>query len=594
MKIDVRIEKNSILKNITHFFSKEDAYIQELLQNARRAEAAQVRVAIDLKACALTVQDDGHGVADPQSLLDIGKSDWAEDVRRETPVGMGCYSVFKLGNKASIRSRRFELTIDIDELRRGGQAQLVEALPEIIGTRVTVHADAGKLLDGRRFNEVSVEHAVGQWKKQAEFMPFETTIVVNGEEQARVPAFDPRKRPEDCVLRLERPWGCIDVHTGRNRYMESRDKLISQGVAVSLKSRLRSSELGDSLGFQVLCKPGTVNFTLPDRDDLIEDAKLKSLVEEVKTSVVAGALDALAAVYDVVARKRLASLVYAFTPDRLGELPDDLQWVEVVQFQSFRKVNKLELSRLLHTGAQVCVQPLDREEILQFMPSEVLVLGQGQEERFRRMFADVRAIQKIELHVDADDRGKTLWQVRKVKLRYDGGEVRELPPKAEVSLLTGNEFDGELVANDAEVDGERTDEHFIVLHSCADEVAQPDLEVWHEHHEEDYNYDESQDFWRTGVQNLDIVRTWRGVPNRDVNFAEFDAVLRDKLKIKSFAKISLRDAVVEDLGHTFDVRKATVVIAQDDEPNRVIVLEEVGDRLEVVEAMTPADVAKTK
>ncbi|MCC6575124.1 MAG: ATP-binding protein [Planctomycetes bacterium] len=582
MKLDVKIEKNSILKNITHFFSKEDAYIQELLQNARRAEAAQVRVAIDLKACTLTVQDDGHGVADPQSLLDIGKSEWAEGIKQETPAGMGFYSVFKLGDKASIRSRRFELVLDINELRRGGQAQLVESLPDQKGTTITVQSDAARMLDGRDINKVSIEHLTEQWKKHAAFMPFTTVVVVNGEQQTVVPAFDPRKRPADCLLRVEKPWGYVDVLDGHNVYVEHRDKLVSQGVAVSLKSRLKVSDVDDALAFRVLCRPGTVNFTLPDRDDLIADRLLKDLVTDVRASLVEGALTGLPAIADPVARRKVATLVYAYAEHRSEELPEDLQWVEVTRGEYHTKMSKAELSRMMSEGAEVCTQSFDRGELLAFMPIDVLVLREGREERFRRMFPAARVIKRVELHVEADTRGDTLWQVRAVKLGYEDGEVRQLPPKSGVSLLSCNEFDAELVANDAEVDGKRTEENFIVLHSCTDEVAQPDLEVWHEDHDENYSYDESQDFWRTGVQNLDIIRTWRGIPGRDMTLSELEAVLRDKLKLDRDDTISLRDATIEDLDETVNIRKATVVVQHDGQPNRQVVLEEVGDRLVVV------------
>ncbi|MCC6574963.1 MAG: ATP-binding protein [Planctomycetes bacterium] len=592
MKLDVKVEKNSILKNITHFFSKEDSYIQELLQNARRAEAARVSVNIDTKAFTLNVHDDGHGVADPQSLLDIGKSEWAEGIKLESPAGMGFFSVFKLGDKASIRSRRFELTIDIAELRRGGQAQLVESLPEVKGTTITVYSDAKRLLDGRSINEVSAEHMVERWKKEAKWMPFATSISLNGAKADVVPAFDPRKWPEDCLLRVERPWGYIDVMTGEARWREDRDLLVSQGVAVSLKSKLlvRSRALDDSISFRVLCRPGTVNFTLPDRDSIIEDDKLTALLDEVQAALIQGAIDGVAAA-EPAARRKLASLVYAFDERRIGELSEDLQWVELSsRHEHYRPFNKAELSRMMALGSEVCVTSLDREEILEFVPTKVLMLRDGQQARFGRLFPTTRVVTAIELHVEPDKRGDTLWQVGKVKLAYCDGEVRHLPPVASTSLLTSNEFDQELVANDADLDCKRTDEHFIVLHSCPDEVTQPDLQTWHDYYEDDWSYSESCDNWRVSAQNLDIVRTLRGIPGRDVTFAEFEAVLRDKLKLGFGARISLRDASLSALGETFAITKATVVIAEDEKPTRCLLLEEVGERLEVVgETVVPED-----
>ncbi len=105
----VRADASSILRNILNYFSDNFACIQELLQNARRAEASEVRVEIDTRAGAVTVTDNGHGVIDPEDLLNIGKSEWNEGVRAERPAGMGLFSVFKLGGFAEVRSGRWEV-----------------------------------------------------------------------------------------------------------------------------------------------------------------------------------------------------------------------------------------------------------------------------------------------------------------------------------------------------------------------------------------------------------------------------------------------------------------------------------------------------
>jgi len=46
----VRADASSILRNILNYFSDNFACIQELLQNARRAEASEVRVEIDTRS----------------------------------------------------------------------------------------------------------------------------------------------------------------------------------------------------------------------------------------------------------------------------------------------------------------------------------------------------------------------------------------------------------------------------------------------------------------------------------------------------------------------------------------------------------------
>jgi hypothetical protein len=66
--------------------------IIELLQNARRAGATQVR--ITNKNSLITVEDNGTGIEDFQKLLDLGASGWNEQIESgEDPAGVGLFSL---------------------------------------------------------------------------------------------------------------------------------------------------------------------------------------------------------------------------------------------------------------------------------------------------------------------------------------------------------------------------------------------------------------------------------------------------------------------------------------------------------------------
>lgn len=70
--------------------------LNELFQNARRAGASRVCVRSGGAAEArwMSVEDDGHGIADPAQLLALGASGWDEDtVVREDPAGMGLFAL---------------------------------------------------------------------------------------------------------------------------------------------------------------------------------------------------------------------------------------------------------------------------------------------------------------------------------------------------------------------------------------------------------------------------------------------------------------------------------------------------------------------
>lgn len=94
------------ITKVTRLFNNT-AYdvVCELFQNARRAGAKDIAVTIiDAgDASYLQVVDDGHGIADPASMVTLGRSGWSDDTRRaEDPAGMGVFSL--AGRDVIIRS----------------------------------------------------------------------------------------------------------------------------------------------------------------------------------------------------------------------------------------------------------------------------------------------------------------------------------------------------------------------------------------------------------------------------------------------------------------------------------------------------------
>ena len=101
---------DSALKRVTRTFAATLGDIfTELLQNARRAGAARVRVVAagpDDGPFAVTVTDDGAGIADPGVLLIFGENGWSEAlVASEDAAGMGMLSLARRGCTVSSRLR---------------------------------------------------------------------------------------------------------------------------------------------------------------------------------------------------------------------------------------------------------------------------------------------------------------------------------------------------------------------------------------------------------------------------------------------------------------------------------------------------------
>ena len=104
--------------------------LNEVFQNARRSGATQVDVGLDRKAKTITVEDDGMGIPDPDTLLSFGRTGWDNDTtRREHPAGMGLYALARR-DQVIIRSKH-----------AGGPAWQVELIPENFSGEIEAPVD---------------------------------------------------------------------------------------------------------------------------------------------------------------------------------------------------------------------------------------------------------------------------------------------------------------------------------------------------------------------------------------------------------------------------------------------------------------------
>ncbi len=91
--ICAKVSKRLLSKADRLFTGTLDGRMIEILQNARRAGATEVHI-INSDG-QVTVRDNGQGIADFATLLDLGKSGWDESMESvEDPAGVG---VFCLG-----------------------------------------------------------------------------------------------------------------------------------------------------------------------------------------------------------------------------------------------------------------------------------------------------------------------------------------------------------------------------------------------------------------------------------------------------------------------------------------------------------------
>ncbi|MBK8270264.1 MAG: hypothetical protein IPK83_19005 [Planctomycetes bacterium] len=88
--IQARVNPRLLMKADRLFTGTLQGRIIEILQNARRAHASGVEIIND--GARVKVIDNGQGIADFSTLLDMGGSGWAEHIEKsEDPAGVGLY-----------------------------------------------------------------------------------------------------------------------------------------------------------------------------------------------------------------------------------------------------------------------------------------------------------------------------------------------------------------------------------------------------------------------------------------------------------------------------------------------------------------------
>lgn len=89
--------------------------IDELIQNAQRANASEVRVT--LEGDSLIISDNGRGCEDPQYLFEKNTSAWGNV---DEAFGEGFFSVFLLADWLRVESHNWAITIDVLEMFETG------------------------------------------------------------------------------------------------------------------------------------------------------------------------------------------------------------------------------------------------------------------------------------------------------------------------------------------------------------------------------------------------------------------------------------------------------------------------------------------
>lgn len=148
--ICAKVSEKLLTKASRLFTGTQDGRVIEILQNARRAGATEVR--ISNKDGFVTVEDNGSGIEDFQKLLDLGGSGWDEKLEAgEDPAGVGLFSLAP--RKVTIISQNKQVVIE-KEGWTGKPVEVTENMKTVNGTIL-------KFMDEKPWDMESVEkHAI--------------------------------------------------------------------------------------------------------------------------------------------------------------------------------------------------------------------------------------------------------------------------------------------------------------------------------------------------------------------------------------------------------------------------------------------------
>ena len=148
-QIEARIDQEALARVPRFYNASFSETLSEVLQNARRSGATAVAIRTDPTG-KVTVEDNGCGIHDPQTLLSFGHSAWPHDIRQgECAAGMGVYALARCA--PTIRSRTADSegnpgagwAVELKEDHFTGKAAAAvvddDSAPSPHGTAVTFH-----------------------------------------------------------------------------------------------------------------------------------------------------------------------------------------------------------------------------------------------------------------------------------------------------------------------------------------------------------------------------------------------------------------------------------------------------------------------
>ncbi|MEZ8028578.1 ATP-binding protein [Enterovibrio norvegicus] len=270
--IELHVDENSLINNLQYLFASSARVINELMQNARRANATCVTITVNTEKNMMSFVDDGQGISDFQNLLSIGQSGWNEDVALEQPYGMGFTSCLFCCEEIEVHSKGQSFRANTKQIL---DRECIELTPSQCDdyTDICLHNyDITFPKNGSCFR-VDIRSYVTQISKG---LPIDVKLIVDGENVV-INAPDSLRALEKNTDYNKVALSCGTLFVRKNTFPQLKNVCsYLQGLPIKLDSERRDiSKVTAIVHFD-----SDIKARLPDRDVLIEEEQYQTIVKD--------------------------------------------------------------------------------------------------------------------------------------------------------------------------------------------------------------------------------------------------------------------------------------------------------------------------
>lgn len=269
MEIKVNVI-NEMKKLRSTAYSDPLSWVDELMQNAQRADASRVDIKVTPEK--FEMKDNGVGCNRPEALFEKSTTGWDESVASQNPFGEGFFSTLIVADKITVRSIDFEAVMNIREMFEKNTVECitVKGSPRRSGFAV-------KLEDLREnYDWFDVKARV---RKLAKYMPM--NVYLDGER------IESNKKFKSVDFHKQDEYGQFAIELD-NEYYEGwmapsehwRDDLYLYAQRREVKEIWKSGVVG-----VIHAKEGQLDLRSPDRKDYISNDKSHDFLDQVMEDI---------------------------------------------------------------------------------------------------------------------------------------------------------------------------------------------------------------------------------------------------------------------------------------------------------------------